>query len=116
MHMATLTGSIRADVPIGFADEEWTEYVWRSMYGSYEKGSADVAASLPEIDAESGTVTFRKESDTAVRVTVEVEYRPHDHGRRAEEIAQAQTRLERDLNKFRTFLLRRCEQESCRAA
>ena len=30
------------------------------------------------------------------------------------EITQAQARLEHDLERYRTFLLKRCEQESCR--
>ena len=34
------------DVPVAFADREWTEFVFRSLYGSYAKGFYDVATSL----------------------------------------------------------------------
>ncbi len=114
--MAHLSGSIEADVPIAFADQEWTEFTYRSLYGSYARDFADVATSLSELDADSGSVTFETEGDRLVRVSVEVEYTPHAGGDVSAEVAQAQARLERDLEKYRVFLLRRCEQESCRAA
>jgi hypothetical protein len=112
--MAILTGSVEADVPIQFADREWSEFVWRSLYGSYAKGFSDVAASVSEIDADSGTVTFETQGDRLVIVSVEVEYTPRSGAGASEEIARAQARLDRDLEKYRTFLLRRCEQENCR--
>ena len=60
--MAILKGSIEADVPITFADREWSEFMWRSLYGSFAKGFTDVAdASVSAIDADSGTVTFETE-------------------------------------------------------
>jgi hypothetical protein len=50
-----------------------------------------------------------------VKVSVAVEYTPRARGdAAAAEVAQAQARLEHDLEKYRVFLLRRCEQESCR--
>ena len=112
--MAVLSTSVEADVPIQFADREWSEFVWRSLYGSYAKGFGDVAASLSETDADSGEVTFETEGDRLVKVSVEVEYTPRANADAAAEVAQAQARLERDLEKYRVFLLRRCEQESCR--
>lgn len=113
--MATLTGSIEADVPIAFADREWTEFVFRNLYGNYAKGFDDVAASTNETDADSGTVKFETEGDRLVKVSVELEYTPRAGDDPGEEVARAQARLNRDLEKYRTFLLRRCEQESCRA-
>ncbi len=88
-----------------------------SLYGSYARGFADVASSINETDADSGTVTFETEDDRLVRVSVDVEYTPrHDAGARAdEEVARAQERLTHDLEKYRVFALKRCEQESCRA-
>jgi hypothetical protein len=114
--MATLSGSIEADVPIAFADREWTEFVFRNLYGNYAEGFEDVAASINETDADSGTVRFETEGERLVRVSVDLEYTPRRGGDAKAEIAQAQARLERDLEKYRTFLLRRCEQESCRTA
>ena len=113
--MATLKGSIEADVPITFADREWSEFVWRSLYGSFAKGFTEVAdASVSAIDAESGTVTFETEGERLVKVSVEVKFIPRADADRDQQIAHAQAQLERDLKKYRTFLLRRCEQESCR--
>jgi hypothetical protein len=101
-------------VPIQFADQEWTEFMFRSLYGSYAKGFGDVAASLFETDADSGSVTFETEGDRLVKVSVELEYTPRRSADATAEIAAAQARLERDLEKYRVFLLRRCEQETCR--
>jgi hypothetical protein len=112
--MAVLSGSIEADVPIAFADREWTEFVFRNLYGNYAQGFDDVAASINETDADSGTVKFETEGERLVKVSVEVEYTPRGGGDPAKEVARAQGRLERDLEKYHTFLLRRCEQEDCR--
>ncbi len=112
--MAVLRGSVEADVPIAFADEEWTEFVFRSLYGNYQKGFEDTASALAETDADSGTVTFETEGERLVKVSVEVEYTPQG-GNAGEEVDRAQLRLEHDLEKYRVFLLRRCEQESCRS-
>jgi hypothetical protein len=112
--MAILSGSIEADVPIAFADREWTEFVFRNLYGNYAKGFEEVAASINETDADSGTVQFETEGDRLVKVSVELEYTPHSGGDANAEVARAQARLNGDLEKYRTFLLKRCEQESCR--
>ena len=114
--MAVLSGAVEADVPIQFADREWTEFMFRSLYGSYAKGFEDVVADVSEIDADSGSVTFETEGDRLVKVSVELEYTPRRGADATTEVAAAQARLERDLEKYRVFLLRRCEQESCRAA
>ncbi len=112
--MALLKASLEVDVPIQFADEVWSEFIRRSLYGSYAKGFADVAASLSEIDADDGTVTFETAGDRLVKVSVELEYAPRPGGDAAAEIAQAQTQLQQDLEKYRVFLLRRRDQESSR--
>jgi hypothetical protein len=113
--MATLSGSIEADVPVAFADREWSEFVWRSLYGSFARGFPEAdAVTINDTDADDGTVRFETEGDRLVRVSVEVTYTPHEGGDETQEIARAQARLERDLEKYRAFLLKRCEQESCR--
>lgn len=114
--MTILRGSVEADVPIQFADQEWTEFVFRSLYGSYARGFAEIASSINETDADSGTVTFETEGDRLVKVSVEVEYTPRSGAAAEAEVARAQVRLEHDLEKYRIFLLKRCEQESCRAS
>jgi hypothetical protein len=113
--MAILKGSIEADVPITFADREWSEFMWRSLYGNFAKGFTDVAdVSASAIDADSGTVTFETEGERLVKVSVEVKYVPREGADRDAEIARAQAQLDGDLEKYRHFLLKRCEQENCR--
>ncbi len=114
--MAILSGSVEADVPIAFADREWTEFVFRNLYGNYAKGFDEVNSSVSESDADSGTVKLETEGDRLVKVSVELEYTPHGRGDPNDEVVQAQTRLDRDLERYRTFLLKRCEQESCRTS
>jgi len=114
--MAVLSSSIEVDVPVGFADLEWSEFVWRSLYGSYARGFADVSASLSELDADSGKVTFEKEGDKVSKISVELQYTPPKDADRKKDLVRAQELLDRDMQKYRTFLLRRCDQESCRAA
>ncbi len=113
--MAILRGSIEAYVPLAFADREWTEFVYRNLYGNYAKGVAEVSSSVTESEADSGTVNLEPEGERLVKVSVELEYTPHGGGDAKAEVAQAQARLEHDLQRYRTFLLWRCEQESCRA-
>jgi hypothetical protein len=114
--MAVLSGSIEANVPIKYADKEWSEFVWRSLYGSLAKGLADDLSSITDTDADSGTVKFETEGDKLIKVSVELEYTPHGHGEPDDEVAQAQARLNGDLEKYRKFLLWRCEQDNCRAS
>jgi hypothetical protein len=97
--MAILSGSIEADVPIAFADREWTEFVFRNLYGNYAKGFADVAASINESDADSGTVKFETEGERLVKVSVELEYTARAGGDPGEEVSRAQARLDRDLER-----------------
>ena len=114
--MVVLEASIETHVPIQFADEVWSEFIRRSMYGSYAKGFADVAASLYEIDADDGIVTFDTVGDGLVRVTVEIEYAAHAGGSAAADIARAQTHLEQVLERYCVFLHRRCHRESSASA
>jgi hypothetical protein len=112
--MTVLRGSIEADVPLEFADREWSEFVFESLYGNYARGFADVEPLLDEAEMGAGRVQFETDGDRLVRVTVELEYTPHSHGDAGLEIAHAQATLDRDLGKYRAFLLKRCGQEDCR--
>jgi hypothetical protein len=112
--MAVLTGSVEADVPIRFADKEWSEFIWRSLYGSWVKGF-DPASTITETDAEAGTVQFATEGDRLVKVTVNLDFTPPSGADPDQEVRRAQARLQRDLEKYRAFLLRRCDEQSCRA-
>jgi hypothetical protein len=112
--MAIIKGSIEADVPLEFADLEWGEFVFESLYGSYSRGFADVEPLIDEQDMDAGGVTFETEGDRLVRVTVELEYTPRTTDTADVEIARAEATLNRDLEKYRLFLLERCKRENCR--
>jgi hypothetical protein len=109
--MATLTASIEADVPVSFADEEWREFVGRSVYDRFPEGYEDLRSSLADLDADGGRVLFADLGTNRSRVHVELEYRtPGDR----DVLDRAQHELDRDLGKFREFVSRRCEETSCR--
>ena len=114
--MVVLSGSIEANVPIKYADKEWSEFTWRSLYGSLARGFDDDSTWITDTDADSGTVKFETEGDRLVKVLVELKYTPHGHGEPNDEIAKAQARLDADLEKYRKFLLWRCEQDNCRTS
>jgi hypothetical protein len=112
--MAVIKGSVVADVPLEFADLEWGKFVFESLYGSYARGFADVEPLLDEQDMAAGDVRFETEGDRLVKVTVELDYTPRSHDAAPQEIAHAEATLQRDLEKYRLFLLERCEREDCR--
>ena len=112
--MAIISGSIEADVPLKFADLEWSKFVLESLYRSYSRGFADVEPLIDEQDMDAGEVKFETEGDRLVRVTVELDYVPRTTDTAAVEITRAEGTLRRDLEKYRLFLLERCERESCR--
>lgn len=113
--MATLRGSIEANVPVDYADLEWREFIWRSMGGARSSGFPEAATRVSDTEFKAGTVTFQTDGKQLTKVLVELEYTPRASGAAAEaEIAQAQERFAADLERYRAFLLRRCEQESCR--
>ena len=114
--MATLHGSVEADVPADFADRQWREFIGRSVYRRYPHGYDDVASSIAEIDADDGTVTFLREPSGSTRIAVELDYTPHDTAHPDADVSRTQERLQRDLEKYRSFVLRRCESERCRSA
>ncbi|HMK91774.1 MAG TPA: hypothetical protein VK576_02135 [Thermoleophilia bacterium] len=111
--MATLHGTIDADVPIAFADREWREFIGRSVYRRFPRGYDDVASAISEIDADDGTVTFTAEPSGGTRVSVDLVYSP---GGERVEAERAQRRLDHELLKYREFVLRRCDEVSCRTA
>jgi len=112
--MTIIKGSIEADVPLEFADLEWSRFVLESFYRNYSRGFADVAPLIDEQDMDAGEVKFETEGDRLVRVTVELDYVPRTTVTAAEETARAEEALRRDLEKYRVFLLERCARESCR--
>ena len=109
--MATLTASIETDVPVSFADDEWREFVGRSVYDSFPHGYEDLRSSLADLDADDGRVFFADLGTNRSRVHVELEY---DSASDRSALDRAQRELEGDLSKFREFVSRRCDEVICR--
>jgi len=112
--MAAITGSVKVDVPLEFADLEWSEFMLVSLLSGYTRGLTDVEPLIDEEDMRAGKVEFTTEGDRLVNVTVEIDYTPRSKDTADEEIARAQATLERDLEKYRRFVLDRCERMQCR--
>jgi hypothetical protein len=112
--MPLLTGTIEADVPVSFADREWREYVGRSVYDRFPKGYEDLRSSFSDLDADAGKVFFADLGPNRSRVSVELEYTPRDDGDPQRDVALAQQELDRDLDKYREFVVRRCDEQLCR--
>jgi hypothetical protein len=113
--MPVLTGTIEADVPVSFADREWREFVGRSVYDRFPQGYEDLRSSLRDFDADEGRVAFADLGRNHTRVSIELEYTPHDPVDPGSDVARAQRELDRDLEKYRDFVLRRCDEELCRS-
>ena len=113
--MPLLTGSIEADVPVSFADREWREFIGRSVYDRFPEGYEDLRSSLADLDADDGRVTFADLGDGRSRVSVEIEYTPHGRSDPESDVTRAQRELDGDLDKYRTFVMRRCDEQLCRA-
>jgi hypothetical protein len=114
--MATLRAAIDVDVPLEFADLEWSEFVFKSLFSGYTRGLTDVEPLIDEDDLGAGRIDFTTAGDRLVKVSVELDYAPHGADAGGEEVARAQATLERDLEKYRLFVLDRCEKMQCRTS
>jgi len=83
--------------PIEFANREWTEFVFLSLFRNYAAKPSDVAWSIDESDSDAGIVTFDTQGDRLVKVTVELQYTPQSGNDPDAEVRQVQDRLRRDL-------------------
>ena len=112
--MAVIKASITVDVPLEFADLEWSEFMLQSLLSGYTRGLTDVEPLIDEDDMKAGKVDLTTEGDRLVNVAVELDYTPRTKDTADEEVARAQATLERDLEKYRLFVLDRCEKLQCR--
>ncbi len=113
--MAAINAAITVDVPLEFADLEWSEFMLRSLLSGYTRGLTDVEPLIDQDDMQAGKVDLTTQGDRLVRVAVELDYTPRSTGAADEEVARAQATLERDLEKYKRFVLDRCEKMQCRA-
>ena len=111
--MQTISESVRADVPPRFADRLWSEFVYRSLARGRPRSVDDARWWVDEGAVDGGRVEFAGDGGRGVKVTVALQY-----GSRAGEAGAAQVRehLRRDLESYRTFVVRRCEETSCLVA
>jgi hypothetical protein len=112
--MPAIKASITVDVPLEFADLEWSEFMLKSLLSGYTRGLTDVEPLIDEDDMKAGKVDLTTEGDRLVNVAVELDYTPRTKDTADEEVARAQATLERDLEKYRLFVLDRCEKLQCR--
>lgn len=114
--MSQVSASIDVDVPLRFADREWTEFVWRMFAGYYTMPVDEFVRPVggDDSEADNGVVRFETEGDRLTKVTVELAYSPRNAGAAEQEEAHVRARLQRDLELYRAFLLRRCDETQCR--
>jgi hypothetical protein len=105
--MPTITESIKAGVPITYADRQWTEFLFSHLYKGHASPHDDWSQRSQRIDADSCRVTFADESDKTVSVSVSVECQV------ATETERVRADLKRDLQQFREFLAMHCAKDSC---
>ena len=112
--VATIQASVEVDVPLEFADLEWSEFLLDSLLSGYTRGLTDVEPLIDEDDMKAGKVDFTTEGERLVRVTVALEYAPRTKDTATDEVARAQATLERDLEKYKAFVQDRCTRMQCR--
>jgi hypothetical protein len=109
--MQTISESIRADVPPRFADRLWSEFVYRSLVRGRPRSVDDARWWVDQGAVDSGTVEFAGEGEH--RVALEYASRA---GAGEAEAAQVREHLRRDLESYRAFAVRRCEETGCLVA
>jgi hypothetical protein len=112
--MAEIKASVDVDVPLEFADLEWSEFLLDSLLSGYTRGLTDVEPLIDEEDIKAGKVELTTKDDRLVQVAVELDYQPRTTVTADQEIARAQATLDRDLQRYRHFVLDRCEKLQCR--
>jgi hypothetical protein len=93
--MAELTRSIDVDAAIGDVDQEWTQFMFRTLVGHYQGRAADVEWTAADDAEQDGVVLLEGLPDDRTRVSVTVE----SEGDEAQVIAH----LDRDLRMFKAF-------------
>lgn len=114
--MSLINASIDVDVPIAFADREWSEFTWRMFVGHYTMpiDEFEYHAGGDESQADTGTVRFETKDDRLTRVSVELSHSPRDAGAAQQEEANVRARLQHDLQHYQAFLQQRCAETQCR--
>jgi uncharacterized membrane protein len=93
--MAEITRSVEVDAAIGDVDQEWTEFMFRTLVGHYQGTAADVEWSPADDAEQEGVVRLQGLPDDRTRVSVTVEFEGDE--------AKVAAHLERDLKMFKRF-------------
>ena len=56
--MAAIRAAIEVDVPLEFADLEWSEFMLTSLLSGYTRGLTDVEPLIDQEDMQAGKVEF----------------------------------------------------------
>ena len=112
--MPTIHASIDVDAPLEFVELEWSEFMLQSLLNGYARGLIDEEPLLDEDDVKAGDVEFTTAGDRLVKVDVRLDYKPRSTAGADTEVSRAQATLERDLERYRRFVIGRCERLGCR--
>ncbi len=93
--MAEITRSIDVDAAIGDVDQEWTQFMFRTLVGHYQGRAADVEWTAADDAEQEGVVLLEGLPDDRTRVSVTVEFEGDE--------AQVIAHLDRDLRMFKAF-------------
>lgn len=105
--MSELTRSIVVDVPLEFADQEWSEFVFRSLMNWYRIGPDEFSydSAGDESEAESGSVYLESVDDGHTKVSVDLSYIPHiEDEPESDEVAHVKRHLDAQLLQYKRFV------------
>jgi hypothetical protein len=113
--MPTIHASVDVDAPLEFAELEWSEFMLESLLNGYARGLIDEESLIDEDDMKAGEVEFTTAGDRLVKVDVRLDYKPRSTAGADREVSRAQATLVRDLERYRRFVIGRCERLGCRS-
>lgn len=93
--MAEITRYIDVDAAIGDVDQEWTQFMFRTLVGHYQGRAADVEWTPADDAEEEGVVLLEEIPGGGTRVSVTVEFEGDE--------AKVAAHLDRDLKMFKAF-------------
>jgi hypothetical protein len=116
--MAELERTIDVDAPVDFANQEWTEFVFRSFFNWYRiaPGEYSYNQAGDESEAEKGCVYLEPIGPETTRVRVDLTYLPHERDEPAEaELEHAERHLTAQLANYKRFVERKYAAEKARS-
>jgi len=93
--MSEIIRSIDVDAAIGDVDQEWTQFMFRTLVGHYQGAAADVEWTAADDAEQEGVVRLEGLPNDRTRVSVTVEFEGDE--------AKVAAHLERDLKMFKRF-------------